>query len=232
MNNITVFCSNYNSSQFIDGYLKCLNRQTLPQFDIIIVDALSSDDSCNKIKFYQFREGIHYQLIELPVKVGIYEAWNEAIKLAKTPYVINLNTDDRLYPYALELYSRYIHNYPDIDLFYGPCDIVQDVKHQQIVGRRNWPPYSHQQLLHLCICGPFPLVRRQAIVDTGYFDTKFHASGDYDMWLKLSFNGYKFYRIPESVGSYYLNPQGLSTESENLKLAQKHDIEIQARYKK
>ena len=47
---ITVVCSNYNSDLWIDDYLKCTNNQIDKNFDIIFLDANSSDNSLSKIK--------------------------------------------------------------------------------------------------------------------------------------------------------------------------------------
>ena len=47
---ISILCSNYNSDGWIDNYLSYLNSQTLEEFEVIFVDASSTDDSLQKIK--------------------------------------------------------------------------------------------------------------------------------------------------------------------------------------
>ena len=60
---------------------------------------------------------------------------------------------------------NYISKYPDVDILYSPCDIVSDVGHTQKCGNYNWPEYSHETLLQMCICGPFPCIKRKSIID-------------------------------------------------------------------
>jgi len=230
---VTVLCSTYNSRKWIEGYLDALNAQLLSTFDVIFVDAASTDYSLGIIKDYEFREGITKKVIECDTRVEIYDAWNIAIKEANTPYVINVNTDDRLYPAGLSTYLLYAKDKPGIDVFYGTCNVVADEKHKTISGLYFWPEFSHAVLLEACICGPFPLLKRQSIVEAGLFNPKYHISGDYEMWLRMSKKGYKFSKVSETVGSYYYNPEGVSTDNDKKKREEhiKHDTELRRIYK-
>lgn len=227
---ITIICSNFNSNRWIDGYLSSVNNQTLREFSIIFVDASSTDDSVETIEKFKFRDGISSSIIKCPTRINIYEAWNLGIKNARTEYVMNLNTDDRLLPDGLAIYKNSIDKY-DADVIYGPCIIMGDDKHANQIGTYNWPEYSHQELLMHCICGPFPLLKKSSVERAGYFDISMPHSADYEMWTRMSFLGMKFVRIPDVVGTYYLNPTGMSTNPENLQKAQSEDAKIQNRYK-
>ena len=55
---VTIVCSTFNSAKWIDGYLESVNNQLEDEFDIIFVDAGSSDGSWETITNYQFRQGI------------------------------------------------------------------------------------------------------------------------------------------------------------------------------
>jgi glycosyltransferase involved in cell wall biosynthesis len=228
---ITIICSNYNSKKWIDGYLESLNAQTLKEFSVVFIDANSTDNSLKTIKSFDFRGGISTIILEFKDRINIYEAWNEAVKVSKTDYVVNLNTDDRLYPESLSKYSAFSSENPDVDLFYSPCDIKGDESHKDKIGEYNWPEYSHEILSHMCICGPFPMLKKASVERAGLFDPKYPHSADYEMWIRMSFMGMKFLRIDESLGTYYKNPTGMSTNPENLQKAQAEDREIQSKYK-
>ena len=213
---VTVICSNYNSAKWIDGYLANINNQLLREFDIIFVDANSDDGSLDTINNFKFREGIHKEVIERTERVSVYEAWNIAIAEAETEYIINVNTDDRLYPAGLITYLNYAQAFPSMDIFYGSCVVCEDMDHQRITGIFQWPEYSHETLLKMCIGGPFPMVKRSSLIEDGLFDPSFTISGDYEMWLRMSKKGRKFCKVVEPVGSYYRNPEGISTKSSGM----------------
>lgn len=228
-NKISIICSNYNSDRWINEYLEYVNYQKDSNFDIVFIDAKSTDNSLKAIKDYNFRKGINKIVIELESRIGIYAAWNIGIKAAKTPYVMNFNTDDMLFDYALCLYEQRAKEFPDADVIYGPCGFVETRNPKEFVGYGNWPNYSHEMLLQMCVCGPFPLVKKSAIESVGYFDENMVSSGDYEMWLKMSKNGLKFQRIDEIVGSFFFRPD--SIHSANAELARKEDLFIQQKYK-
>lgn len=229
----TILCSNYNSKKWINNYLKYLNEQTLKCFDVIFVDANSTDDSLNIIKNHKFRDGISTKIFEHKSRISIYDAWNEAILSADTPYVINYNTDDCLFPNALLINEQYAEAKPSIDVFYSPCLISSDENHLSIKGIHFWENYSHSNLLNRCFIGPFPYLKRSSIIEDGLFNPKYTISGDYEMWLRMSKKGRSFYRIPEVFGCYFENPLGNSTkQSDNrLKIHLAQDYEIRNLYK-
>jgi GT2 family glycosyltransferase len=224
---ITLICSNYNSSKWIDGYLNSLNNQLLENFSVIFVDANSTDESLGKIKNFKFREGIDVKICEYKERIGLYEAWNVAVKEATTEYVMNYNTDDRLFPAALNVLTCYALKYPDVDIFYQNAFITYSENHEPLKSFYVFTKqHTHEKLLQACYGGPFPMVKRKAIQEVGYFNQKYIMSGDYDMWLRLSKAGKKFMRIEEYLGSYYNNPIGLSTNPETRNKQWLEDCEI------
>jgi glycosyltransferase involved in cell wall biosynthesis len=226
---ITLVCSNYNSDLWIDDYLKCANNQIDKNFNIIFLDANSSDNSLNKIKNFNFDKNIGIEIIESKNRISLYSAWNICIKQTKTNYIMNYNTDDLIYDYATSVYNNKIFKNPDVDIFYGPCGIIKNRNINDYVSYHNWPEYSHAIMMQLCICGPFPLVKKQVFEDIGYFDETFECSGDYEMWARMSKNNKKFFKIPETIGSFYHRDDSISVRKKSK--AQEEDQFIQTKYK-
>lgn len=230
---VTVLCSTYNSAKWIDGYLQSINNQLLRDFDIIFVDANSNDGSLETLKDFDFREGINAKIITCDTRIPIYQAWNIAIEMATTPYVINVNTDDRLYPAGLITYLNYAQANPTADILYSSYVVTKDIEHTKLKGLRSSIPHHHSSLLKECNFGPFPLLKKSSIVEDGMFDPSFTISGDYEMWLRMSKKGRNFLNIMESLGSYYENPEGMSTnrESSHWQEHVRQDAEIRRLYK-
>ena len=226
---ISVICSVYNAAEWLGKYLEAVNEQFEHNFEVIFVNANSTDESSQLIRDFKFREGIKITLLESLERISIYAAWNIGIKEAEGQYVMNWNTDDLLYPSGLQTYTEYVLKYPHIDFFYSPCCVVNSQSFENIVGIRNWPPYSHHTLLQICIGGPFPLIKKEAIEKCGLFKEKYISSGDYEMWLILSKNNFKFKKIPDIIGCFHHRDNSVSVE--NLQLAQEEDREIQNLYR-
>ena len=229
---VTLLCSNFNSAKWIEGYLECINNQIERNIAIVFVDAGSTDGSLETIRHFRFREGIVHQIIEKP-GCTVYEAWNIALRNSTTDYVMNFNTDDRLFNYGLITAKHVAQQNPDADMVYFPCFMTEDADHKQIKAyHRRDIPFDIKNLKQHCICGPFPLLKREAIDELGGFDESLKISGDYEMWMRMAHNGKKLLPSVEPIGSYYDNPKGVSTDPDQHSLHVKEDNLIRERYSK
>ena len=212
---ISLICSTYNSAKWIDNYLWYVNNQFLEKFEVVFVDANSTDGSLQTIKDYKFRGGIEKTVIECKERISIYDAWNKGINKAKYDWVMNYNTDDKIFPGALLTLGIYTQLRPDVDVFYSNCWITDKEDHSSITGHYNWNDANSLQALviHGSCCGPFPLLKKKSIIDVGMFQPELTISADYEMWCRLSSRGYKFLKIDDVVGTYYHNPKGMSTDA-------------------
>ena len=198
-------------------------------FEIIFVDANSTDNSLKTIKGFNFRKGIIKKVLEKNTRIPIYEAWNLAINESECDYVMNVNTDDRIFPGSLlTLYHSFL-KYKNYDIVYGKNFICADENHTQISGLHDWPP--HEMLLQMSICGPFPMLKKSTIVDNGLFNPEYTISGDYEMWLRLSKRGFIFKKINDIIGSYYNNPKGVSTDTSGFQEHVRQDTKLRNMYK-
>ena len=224
---ITLICSTFNSNEWIEGYLESVNNQTFPYFNIHFIDAGSTDGSWLKITNFKFRTGISVKYT-LEEGCSVYEAWNIGYQQAETPYCMNYNTDDLLFPTALTTMWEHAKANKDVDVLYSSCFVVSDATHKEIVGYHNWPEFSKDTLLANCMVGPFPLVKTKSIEK---FNPEFTISGDYEMWLRMDSKGRKFKKIEEPIGKYYSNPKGISSNSETFKEHVIQDTKLRNIYK-
>jgi len=230
---ISLVCSVYNAEKYLPTYLNYVNSQILARFEVVFVDANSSDNSLSMIKEFKFREGIKVQVIECDTRVSIYEAWNLGIQASTYDYVMNYNTDDKLFSGALMLLYCYILQHPEADVVYSNCFVSDNIDHSRLVGFYNWKNADNlSTLLGGCCCGPFPLLKKESIIEQGLFNPEFTISGDYEMWCRMKYNGKRFHKVEEALGVYYHNPKGVSTDPENNKEHIRQDTLIRQLYSK
>lgn len=98
MQQVSVIIPNYNGIAYLDGIFASLERQTMKDYEVILVDNGSSDGSVS------FTAGNYpwVRIIELPENFGFSRAVNEGIKAAGAPYVLLLNNDTEAEPDFLE----------------------------------------------------------------------------------------------------------------------------------
>ncbi len=211
---VSAIVSTYNSEKFIRGCLEDLENQTIAdKLEIIVINSGSQENEETIVKEFQQRyDNIKY--IKTEQREGIYVAWNRAVQVARGTFLTNANTDDRHREDALEIMAETLLANPDVALAYGD-QICTDTpngtfaNHHAIEMARR-AEYSHERLLFGCCVGSQPMWRKSLHTELGYFDDTLTCAGDWDFWLRISISSrYKFKHIPEFLGLYYYNENGI-----------------------
>ena len=110
---LTVIVVNFNSGTRLEKCLAALSQQTIQDFDVVVVDNHSSDDSLN----FQMPENLGVRVIKLTQNVGFAAANNHAVKAANTGWVAFLNPDAYARPDWVGSFVAAQKRYPDVDAF-------------------------------------------------------------------------------------------------------------------
>ncbi|CCI31105.1 Genome sequencing data, contig C299 [Microcystis sp. T1-4] len=227
---VSVIVSTYKSAEFIRGCLEDLVTQTLyekGEVEIIIIDSASPENEGEIIQEFQENyPNIIYQRTQ--ERETLYRAWNRAIKLARGSYITNGNTDDRRCFNALEILANYLDNNREISLVYAD-QLITTIKNDTFattpaLKHWNWPNYSYPQMRQGCCVGSQPMWRKMLHDKYGYFQENFRCAGDYEFWLRIGSQGEKMALIPEILGLYYLNLQGLEHGSNGQALQEHYQV--------
>lgn len=117
----------YNSEATIERTIKSILSQNDNDFEYIIIDGVSSDNTIKIIRQYSStfnKRAIKLTVISEP-DFGIYDAMNKGIKIASGDYICLINSDDWLEPNALELVADEIKS-KNPDFIYGDINIIKN----------------------------------------------------------------------------------------------------------
>ena len=103
-----------NNEKFIEETIKSVLNQSYKNYEFIVIDGASNDDTLKIIKNY--KNDINIFVSEKDK--GIYDAFNKGLKLATGDLIGFVNSDDVLTENALETLSAYYHKYPKADFFW------------------------------------------------------------------------------------------------------------------
>lgn len=173
----SIIVPTYNSALTVRKCLDSIFYQTYENFEIIIVDGVSKDDTIEIIREY---EDNRISIISEPDK-GIYDAMNKGIKLAKGEWLYFLGTDDQIANiYVLsDVYSYLSVNRVDVlygNVIFKPSEIIYDGAFSPLKMQEK--PICHQAIFY----------HNRIFKIFGSYDLKYKVSADFDLNLKWFFS--------------------------------------------
>lgn len=214
---VCVIVSLYQSDPYLDDF--CLNLKTQTLFtraEVVIVSVLPSAYASEKLRS-EFDSCDLVKIIEVPSLIGIYTAWNLAIKSSIAPYITNMNVDDMRHPRSLEIQLHEIHSSnADVvfqDVYYSLSHGLSWKEISAMNVRSNLPDVSLRLLARGINCPHnAPMYRRSLHEKIGYFDESFKSAGDHEFWIRAALNDASFKKSEHIHVSYFINPKGMSTK--------------------
>ena len=117
MNNITIIIPCYNSSKTIVRTLSSLSSQLDKNFKVVIIDDCSQDSNELLENINIFKNLLNITYHRNSENIGCGNSRQVGVELCDTDYIMFLDSDDVLIPYAMTLFNNSIIKYPEIDLF-------------------------------------------------------------------------------------------------------------------
>jgi len=193
----SVITVSFNSSKTIKETLTSVLNQTLTDYEYIIVDGKSTDDTIGKIN--QFKPLFSSKGIKLSVisekDNGIYDAMNKGIKHSTGFFISILNSDDQFYSNkTLEsIKNVYILNKKPI--IFGDLLYFNSKKPNKTV--RTWIAKNGSFLRGWSPPHPSTFIEKSVYNKIGYYNNDFYISADYDLLFRAIHK--------HSYPTYYLN---------------------------
>jgi glycosyltransferase involved in cell wall biosynthesis len=223
----SIIIATFNSDKTLRNTLESLVVQTYKNFEVIIVDGLSSDNTVTIIKEYEKK----FSKANIPYfwssekDSGIYDAWNKALKKINSSWIAFLGSDDTYYPNALEIYNEEIKKHPNINYISSQVEYI-DSNHKvlKIIGK----PYDYNQMnryMNVAHVGSFH--HKDLFIKHGNFNTDYKIVSDYDFFMKCGRDIQPGYL--ESITAKMLN-SGISNQ--NVATVFKEVLAIQLKHKK
>ena len=212
----------FNMERYMEGFLENLSTQTHKDLEIVMDHNNPSDREMEMIEKYQeTNDNLLHIKVDGVDPIGI--SMNRCIEYATGDYLCIWNVDDLRTPDSIEVMAKALDDNPDVDFVYGNYHVVPSFgsKEGHIVdeaGKEKWLKIG-------MILGPFFMFRKSAIEKAGVFDEQLVSGADYDLALRLAFNG-KGMHIPNILG-YYLNEgMGASTRPDSKQPLERTVIEL------
>jgi glycosyltransferase involved in cell wall biosynthesis len=194
MPTVSVIIPSYNHEKYIEECIQSVLDQTFQDFEIIITDDGSTDQTVGMIKRF---DDPRIKLFQFYKNRGACVAANNSLQHASGKYIAVLSSDDAWYPQKLAVQVKYLDKHPEVAVVFGKVDWIDETgnlitsdnftyKNLFNVNNRTrfeWLRYFFEK--GNCLCHPCSLVRRECYSEVGSFNPALASLPDYDLWIRI-----------------------------------------------
>lgn len=182
---ISVVMSVYNGEKYVEAAIKSILNQTYQNFEFIIVDDASTDNTAQLLKSFS---DPRIRLIPNNVNQGLTASLIEGASAARGKYLARMDADDISLPHRFEVQLEFLKKNPACALVGSSYyhineagDITKVIKVptdytslKEGLAQQNW--FGHGTVM----------IRKQAYDEVHGYDPQFIYAQDYDLWIRLA----------------------------------------------
>ncbi|MEH7239562.1 glycosyltransferase [Bacillus sp. JJ1562] len=207
---LSVIMSVYNNEEYLEEAVESILNQTFSDFEFIITDDCSVDNSLKIIESYAAIDD-RIIIIKNQQNMGLTKSLNNMINLANAEYIARMDGDDIADLDRFKKQMSVINDKPEIDLIFGDTSLI-DEKGSRICD--SWRPKKLENILknleyHNFIPHPTVIFKKSAVQSLGGYNEEYKLGQDKELWVRFKNNGYKFYYINQFLLSYRINPKSV-----------------------
>ena len=213
MPHISVMIPNFNHAHLIGETIESVLNQTFKDFDIVVVDDASTDNSVHVINEY-VQANDRVRLVVNEKNLGLVRNWNKCLDLAEGPLVQIMQSDDLIDPDYFAAVAETFDRYPEVGMVAATARRIDDTG--AIIGesKAKDPQYYHagDEAITALLLGGYPhvtsiVVRRECYETMGKYDESIWHGPDmeYDARIVSKYDFYHFGRVYSSFRRHGMN---------------------------
>jgi len=208
---ITVYITNFNYGKFLNTCIKSVLSQTFKNFELIIIDDGSTDNSIKILKKFKKKQNIRFIFQK---NKGLIKTNNIAIRASKGEFLLRLDADDYLDPNALLVLFNEINKSDDTALVYSDFFLINEKN--KIMKHERRLDFKHEiKNFNNVAHGACSLIRKRNLNEVNLYDEKFDRQDGVDIWYKF-FNKYKIRKVSLPLFYYRQHQSNLTLNSRKL----------------
>jgi glycosyltransferase involved in cell wall biosynthesis len=208
---VTVLMAVHNGSAYVDNAIESILDQTFTDFEFLIVDDGSTDDTPDRIRAFG---DPRIRCVRNPVNIGLTRSLNEGLARARGTLIARQDADDLSYPRRLSAQVDFLDRAPHV--------VVLGTQVRMIGARRRylhvepWPKSTLDLAIRwqLLFDSPFihssVMFRKSAIAALGGYDESFATSQDFELWSRVAEAGYQMRNLSEALLDFRLHEGSVS----------------------
>lgn len=208
---ISVIIPVYNGESFVGEAIESILNQTYSNFELIIVNDLSTDKTSEILEFYRKRDK-RIKIIQNNRQLFLSGSLNKALKQVTGKYIARMDSDDVSLPQRFSLQVKMLEENPNLVAVGGQEEVIDS--QGNITAVKNFPvnpKICYNLFMNFIPIQPPLLMARAAVMKKLRYDTVISKHDDIDMLFKLLKYG-RFSNVDEIIFQYRVR-NGSSTHS-------------------
>lgn len=206
---VTVIMAVYNAARFLRRSVESVLSQTFADFELIVVDDASVDNSLAILESFQDPRIL---IIKHTNNLGASISRNHALERARGEFIAIMDADDICSPFRLERQVQFLEQNPKVGLV--GCAIYDNIDSEGAILHTSVEPQSNfeiqRTLMHdWCLLHSSVMFRRSHAEQVGGYRGSYEPIEDHDFVLRVA-EHCEIHNLAENLVSYRLNPRGLT----------------------
>lgn len=178
---VTVYITSYNYADYLEESIQSILNQTLQDFELLIIDDGSTDNSREIIRRYEERNNV-YCIFQN--NKGLNRTNNVALKFSRGKYLVRLDADDYMDAHALQIMVSDLEKNPECAIVFPDYYLIDE--NGKITGQIRRHDFNRDvSLADQPAHGACTMIRRDVLIRIGGYVEKFDRQDGYDLWLKI-----------------------------------------------
>ena len=210
---VSIITLSYNYARYIEQAIRSVLAQTYPNWELVIVDDGSQDDSLSVIRRF---DDPRIVVLPLPSRHGACRAYNIAYAQCRGTYLGTVDADDLYLPEKLDRQVALLEARPDLDVV-GTWIVQIDAGGREVDGANAAAVNQPRDLNALDSWVPSDLlthssalIRKSTHDRVGGLNPQLHLAPDFELWLRFLAHGGRFTMMPERLTAYRSHPANVS----------------------
>ena len=209
---VSIILPNYNNEKYLKEAIESVLSQTYTNFELIIVDDASTDESLKIIKKFNDER---IKVITSEINRHVAYASNLGIQNATGEYIAKIDSDDIWEKTKLEKQIEFMDKHKEYGVCFSKVNIIDEksenanVKYQAIFDLFDQAKnQSQKEWLNFfltkgnCLCNSSSVIRRSTFENIdGFFHLAYVGAEDYELWVRMVIR-YPIYILDERLVRY------------------------------
>lgn len=202
----------YNREEFINQAIDSYLKQSMSDFEMILVDDFSEDNTYSILESYANKDN-RIKIYRLDRNNGVAKARHIGNQKANGEIIVIADSDDIAYPNRLEIINNAFNDKPETDVFYSNMDILNAETGE--VKPRFFQPYNKELLYYInFIPNPSASYKKEQYFKVNGYRPEQKIGEDYDLWLQFADADCKFNYSQESTVRATMHPGSIRVQKQ------------------